>query len=63
MSENKLSITDKDLQEIGLKLVEAAPTAKTVMVWVSGDKVYLTSTYNDGSGRDADVPLLKEVNG
>ena len=63
MNEIKLNISDKDIQTIGLKLVEAAPKASTVMLWVSGDMVYLKASFEDGTGRDADVPLLKEVDG
>lgn len=63
MSENKLCVADKDLQAIGLKLVEFAPTAETVDVYVYANTVWLRASFKDGTSRTADVPLLKEVDG
>ena len=62
MSENKLNITDKEIQSIGLKLVEASPTAEIVDIYIYNNNVYLRATFTDGTCRAADVPLLKEVN-
>lgn len=63
MNENKLNITDKEIQSIGLKLVEASPTAEMVDIYVYKNNVYIHASFADGTNRNADVPLLKEVDG
>lgn len=59
---DKLNITNKELQAIGLKLVEVAPSAEIVDVYIYNYTVNIRASYKDGSSRWADVPLLKEVN-
>lgn len=56
-----INISDKELQQIGLRLVEAAPEAKHIELTIVGDNVYLKTRYLDGTARENQVPLLKEV--
>lgn len=59
--DKNLNITNKELQAIGLRLVEVAPSAEIVDVYIYGNTVNIRASYKDGSSRWADVPLLKEV--
>lgn len=56
-----ITISDKELQQIGLRLVEAAPEAKYIELTIMGDNVYLKTRYKDDTARENQVPLLREV--
>lgn len=56
-----IKITDKELQQIGLRLVEAVPAATFLELTVVNKSVYLRARYTDDTSRTRDVPLLKEV--
>lgn len=58
-----INLTDKELQTLGLKLVEAAPDAETIQVWIINNNVEVSAHYPDGTMRRHDAPLPKEVDG
>ena len=57
----KLDISKKELQEIGLKLIGAAPTAKYMEINCYSNSINFRVTYPDESSQQISVPLLKEV--
>lgn len=56
-----INISDKELQQLGLRLVEAAPEAPFLELTVVNKSVYFKARYKDESSREHSVPLLKEV--
>ena len=57
----EIKLNDKELQKIGLRLIEAAPDAKYIELTIAADHVYLKTRYKDDTARENQVPLLKEV--
>lgn len=57
----ELNITEKELQEIGLKLIAAASDADYIELYIYANEVHLRKKNKAQCERAMSVPLLKKV--